>query len=908
MSLHEKAAPAEVKSGAAEHDNSETLHGRPSTANGKCGPSNSAAIAFLKSVYPDGPWLLTAIDPENGKIETRTFRPEGEHALGSWLAQRNGHSNLYWSVNPPLRPLNKKAEREDIKAVHYLHVDLDPRPGEDFEAERARARKLLEEYEPHPNIILDSGGGMQAFWRLTEPIPINGDLSKAEDAKRYNQQIEIETGADHCHNIDRIMRLPGTINIPDAKKRAKGRSERLASALYQDDGSSPVATFKPAPAMNGAAGTPSVAVDTASVKRLTGVDDLPPSVPDWVKVAIVHGFNPDEPDKYSSRSEALFAVCCALVRAGVDDETHYSVITDPDFKISASVLEAKGVEKYALRQIERAHEGNDAGPLRLRRNDPTATADIFRERHWTTLMHFGDDWLAYDGGAYQDIESETVKASAYDFLRGAIVSVKAGDGYEDAPFQPKQADVAEVMAALKAVAHRPRSTYSPPCWLSGDGPPPTELVACRNGILNLRNEQLLPLSERFFTRNALEFDYDPSAPSPKRWHAFLSEIWPNEADTIATLQEVFGYMLVPDTSQQKIILLVGPLRSGKGTIGRVLTQLVGQRNCCSPSLNSLSAQFGLEPLLGKQLALISDMRLGKHSDRAAIAENLLRLSGEDMVTVNRKFKQAWDGTLSARFVIMTNELPSLDGPSGALANRFVPLVMHQSFLGKEDPGLFNALRPELPGILQWACDGWRRLQERGHFIVPATGQEVIQQLADLASPLHAFLREMCVLDPLAITPKAEVWKAWQDWCARRERPWGDERHFARDLPTAARGLVRTTRPRDGSKRVWSWEGLRLRTPEEDKREDDALQFDWTNQTTQGGPDAVQTRSRQRSNQSPRETAAGPDGPYNYLLNACEEEEEIRDIENNGYNRPLIGPSGPADQRREANGGDDDIPF
>jgi hypothetical protein len=80
-------------------------------------------------------------------------------------------------------------------------------------------------------------------------------------------------------------------------------------------------------------------------------------VSDRGKVVIVQGIDPDEPNKFSGRSEWLFYACCEMVRAGCDDDIIYSVITDPQFGISASVLDKGSMtEKYALRQIERAKE------------------------------------------------------------------------------------------------------------------------------------------------------------------------------------------------------------------------------------------------------------------------------------------------------------------------------------------------------------------------------------------------------------------------------------------------------------------------------------------------------------------------------------------------------------------------
>ena len=123
-----------------------------------------------------------------------------------------------------------------------------------------------------------------------------------------------------------------------------------------------------------------------------------------------------------------------------------------------------------------------------------------------------------------------------------------------------------------------------------------------------------------------------------------------------------GYVLGDDTRQQKIFLLIGPKRSGKGTIGRVLSGLVGTHNVAAPTLASLSTNFGLSPLIGKPLALISDARLSGYSDNSIVVERLLTLSGEDSLTIDRKYREPWTGRLPARLVLMTNELPRWPTP------------------------------------------------------------------------------------------------------------------------------------------------------------------------------------------------------------------------------------------------------
>jgi putative DNA primase/helicase len=165
----------------------------------------------------------------------------------------------------------------------------------------------------------------------------------------------------------------------------------------------------------------------------------------------------------------------------------------------------------------------------------------------------------------------------------------------------------------------------------------------------------------FWTHNALAYEYTEDAATPIQWHKFLKQIWPDDPESIRALQEMFGYLLTGDTSQQKAFMLVGPKRSGKGTIARVLTALLGQSNVCQPTLASLSSQFGLAPLINKLVAIIADARVGARSDQHQIAERLLSVSGEDGQTVDRKFLQPWSGQLSTRFVLMTNELPRFAG-------------------------------------------------------------------------------------------------------------------------------------------------------------------------------------------------------------------------------------------------------
>ena len=147
--------------------------------------------------------------------------------------------NVYFQVNSHCEELVfkniKKLSRAHISSMDYLHIDIDPNPEADFDLERQKILAILQNPPgniPLPTFIIDSGGGYQAFWKLKDPFMINGDEALYEEAKLYNLQLEQSLeGSDHCHNVDRIMRLPGTVNWPTDKKMKIGRKPALAKLV-----------------------------------------------------------------------------------------------------------------------------------------------------------------------------------------------------------------------------------------------------------------------------------------------------------------------------------------------------------------------------------------------------------------------------------------------------------------------------------------------------------------------------------------------------------------------------------------------------------------------------------------------------------------------------------------------------
>jgi putative DNA primase/helicase len=476
------------------------------------------------------------------------------------------------------------------------------------------------------------------------------------------------------------------------------------------------------------------------------------------------------------------------------------------------IFERYGADESGLMR----HNGTTAAEvLELDPHDPLRIARLFVQRKYTrygirTLHHHLGTFHVWNGRCYAPLNLAEVRSAVYDFLECASRQTIKG---EPAPLKPNRVLVSNVIDALQAVTNLP-AAIRPPAWLQGApaSAAAAEIVPCANGLLHLPTGKLLPPTPTFFSLNAVDFDFDKHAPQPERWLKFLTSLWPDDPEAINALQEWFGYLLTTDTRQQKILLIVGPKRSGKGTLARVLTALIGQPNVCAPTLATLAQNFGLSPLIGKQLAIIADARLGARTDQHAVAERLLSISGEDGITIDRKYIEPWTGHLSTRFAILTNELPRLADVSGALVSRFIILTLRHSFLGREDLGLTERLLQELPGIMNWAIEGWRRLRERGYFVQPGSSDDAIQELEDLGSPIGAFLRECCEVAPGKTVNCALLFAHWCVWCEDqgRDHP-GTVQSFGRDLRTAVPSL-RTVQPRSlGAERGRRYEGIGLQT-------------------------------------------------------------------------------------------------
>jgi putative DNA primase/helicase len=472
-------------------------------------------------------------------------------------------------------------------------------------------------------------------------------------------------------------------------------------------------------------------------------------------------------------------------------------------------------------------------------DDPHRLARIYRHSGKdgaAIVVYHQAEFHLWDGAAYRTIPAHVVRAglsevAKREFDRINPIEVKAWEERRRTNLwtgrpcaKPEARKVSRPLIGNMELALSGTSLIYdrvlPPVWLIDNPPfPAVNVLPMRNALVHLpsfvegKATAIHPPTPAFYCPYALDYDFDPKAKAPENWMNFLLSVWPNEGESILALQEWMGYLLTLDTRQQKIAFLIGPPRSGRGTIARIIKQMIGPENFAGPTLSGLASPFGAQCLIGKTAAIIADARISNRSDWAVVLERLLAISGEDHIEVDRKNLPTWSGTLPTRIMLISNELPRLPDQSGALIARMLAWRFVESFADREDKELDAKLQADLPGILLWSIDGWKRLWERGSFLQPPSGQELINEMRDLSGPVGAWFRERCDAEPEASVPVDVAFADWCAWCdSKGKEKHGDEQNFGRYLRAVLPRLeTKQQRVKDGEKsRVRVFQGFRLK--------------------------------------------------------------------------------------------------
>lgn len=384
-----------------------------------------------------------------------------------------------------------------------------------------------------------------------------------------------------------------------------------------------------------------------------------------------------------------------------------------------------------------------------------------------------DGWSVYRANRYRRIEDEKeLDIFIRQCLRKCLIEVreKQEDGTIKIKFKPLKkkgsrfvGDVKGFWTGLSGVYLKPESNA--PKSLDGKFDA-QHTIALKNGLLDFSAYpyKLSQHTGNFYTFNYLDFDWNGETDS-SLWIDFLVFATNSDAERFILLQQWAGYLLKHSTEQQKFLLCYGDGANGKSVFFDVMMAMLGKENCSTVPLSKFNDVHQLTQVYGKMANITDESSKGLEEE----AETALKqYTGGTQVMFKRLYNNPFSAYPTAKIMIATNKLPHFVDTSNGIWRRIL-LVPFDAVISedKQDKKLAEKIKAtEMPGVLKWALEGLRMLEEQGRFIEPKACKDALEQYKHQMNPLVVFLEEnfeptKCDIDKIE-TRQLRKW--YEQWC------------------------------------------------------------------------------------------------------------------------------------------------
>ena len=249
----------------------------------------------------------------------------------------------------------------------------------------------------------------------------------------------------------------------------------------------------------------------------------------------------------------------------------------------------------------------------------------------------------------------------------------------------------------------------------------TRLMNFLNGVLDLENKKFMRHSSDFMFTNCIQANYYETPKGGYTFREFIKTSMENDTEKIEHIQEVIGYMLSEFYSAKKVPMIIGQPHSGKSTLNRIITTLIGASSVASVPLHKLHERFILSHLSTKKANICSEI-----SDEAlSNIEVFKAITGNDDLVAEYKGKDHFTYKSKIKLLFSGNCMPVLKNQD--ITTAFFDRLTFINFnftipQEKRDKDLdFRILSEDKEYIVWWAVEGVKRLMNN-NFIFSETDE------------------------------------------------------------------------------------------------------------------------------------------------------------------------------------------
>ena len=391
-----------------------------------------------------------------------------------------------------------------------------------------------------------------------------------------------------------------------------------------------------------------------------------------------------------------------------------------------------------------------------------------------------------DINVYQIAEAITGRHRFAQDAGGRLYTFRVGSYHQDGASLVRQ-QVKKLLESMrlssKWTSHKAEEVVK---YIEIDSPllwerPKRDAVNVLNGLLDVTTRKLSPHSPDFLSPVQLPVKFDPHARCPM-WDKFISEVFPGDSEAIAW--EIPAWLMTPDTSIQKAILLMGDGANGKSTYLRAVLAFIGKHNTAAVSLHKLeNDRFSAARLIGRLANICPDLP-GTDLTSTSVFK---AITGGDPLMAEYKFKDSFDFVPYARLVFSANHPPKSQDASPAFFRRWIVVPFERTFADKAPdtiPGdKLDAILSdpvELSGVLNKALEALVVIRTRGLSESDSTNRAT-DEFRQATDPLAVWLDRKTTLQPDAVTPQDQLHREYCRNCADVGRPTISKTAFGRAM-------------------------------------------------------------------------------------------------------------------------------
>lgn len=327
----------------------------------------------------------------------------------------------------------------------------------------------------------------------------------------------------------------------------------------------------------------------------------------------------------------------------------------------------------------------------------------------------------------------------------------------------------------------------------------SDYLNVQNGVINLRNGELIPHDQNFMMSKICNTEYDTSGKKPQRWLKFLDEITNGDKELQHYLQKCVGYSLTGSVKEQCAFFLYGIGNNGKSTFIETLADMLGDYASNAQPETIMMKRDGSGGI-NSDIARLKSARLvstEEPTEGVRLNEGLVKqLTGGGKVTCRFLFGDEFEYAPEFKIWIATNHKPVIRGTDVGIWRR-IRLIPFEVNIEHPDKQLKYKMRAEMPQIMRWAVQGCMMYQKEG-LEPPERVQKSTEEYKSEMDLLESFMDACIVIDYSVkeAVPANELYSVYQNWANENNEYVMTSRKFfgeiAKKVPDKqriARGIV-----------------------------------------------------------------------------------------------------------------------